>query len=100
MHRKFSLPVLAFVCLALSLSAHSQARTGDAATIARRNAIEQELESVAIIERKVMVPMRDGKRMQADIYRPKMNPKNIPSSFRALPTTSTTGTSRSAPRAI
>jgi hypothetical protein len=34
-------------------------------------AIEQELESVAIIDRKVMVPMRDGKRMAADIYIPK-----------------------------
>ena len=31
--------------------------------IAKRNAIEQELESVAVIDRKVMVKMRDGKRM-------------------------------------
>ena len=80
--------------LPFSLSAHSQARTGlDAATIAHRNAIEQELESVAIIERKVMVPMRDGKRMQADIYRPKDESKKYPIIFDALPTTSTTGTS-------
>jgi hypothetical protein len=34
--------------------------------IEKRNAIEQELESVAIIDRKVMVPMRDGKRMAAE----------------------------------
>ena len=33
--------------------------------IEKRNGIEQELESVAIIDRKVMVPMRDGKRMAA-----------------------------------
>jgi uncharacterized protein len=45
----------------------AQARPQDAATIARRNATEEELESIALIERKVMVPMRDGKRMQADI---------------------------------
>jgi putative CocE/NonD family hydrolase len=32
---------------------------------------EKELESVAIIERKVMVPMRDGVRLATDIYRPK-----------------------------
>ena len=38
--------------------------------VAQRNATEKELESVAIIERKVMVPMRDGKRMATDIYRP------------------------------
>jgi len=33
--------------------------------------LEHELESVAVIERKVMVPMRDGTRMAADIYYPK-----------------------------
>jgi uncharacterized protein len=32
---------------------------------------EKELESVAIIERKVMIPMRDGVRLATDIYRPK-----------------------------
>jgi len=31
---------------------------------------EKELESVAIIERKVMMPMRDGVRLATDIYRP------------------------------
>jgi putative CocE/NonD family hydrolase len=58
--------------------AHAQARTPDAALIARRNATEKELESVAIIDRKVMIPMRDGKRMQADIYRPKDESKKYP----------------------
>jgi hypothetical protein len=42
-----------------------------AAEIEKRNAIEEELEKVAIIDRKVMVPMSDGQRMAADIYRPK-----------------------------
>ena len=37
----------------------------------QRNAMEAELESLAIIDRKVMVTMRDGKRMAADVYRPK-----------------------------
>src|ERR1700730_18541337 len=32
---------------------------------------EKELESVAIIQRKVMVPMRDAVRLATDIYRPK-----------------------------
>ena len=51
----------------------------------KRNAIEQELESVAIIDRKVMVPMRDGKRMQADIYRPKDTSKKYPIIFSRTP---------------
>src|ERR1700691_3086057 len=66
-------------------SAQGQARPQDAATIARRNATEKELESVAIIERKVMVPMRDGKRMQADIYRPKDQSKKYPIIFVRTP---------------
>src|SRR5271170_2890557 len=65
--------------------APAQARNPDAATIARRNATEKELESVAIIERKVMVPMRDGKRMQADIYRPKDESKKYPIIFVRTP---------------
>ena len=85
MHPKFKLAALTLVCVAFSRSAHSQARTQDAATIARRNAIEQELESIAIIERKVMVPMRDGKRMQADIYRPKDETKKYPVIFSRTP---------------
>src|ERR1700733_10323779 len=66
-------------------SAHAQARAPDAAAIAKRNATETELESLAIIERKVMVPMRDGKRMQADIYRPKDESKKYPIIFVRTP---------------
>ena len=33
--------------------------------------LENELQSVAVVERKVMVPMRDGVRLATDIYRPK-----------------------------
>jgi hypothetical protein len=65
--------------------AHAQGRTPDAAAIARRNSIEKELESLAIVERKVMVPMRDGKRMQADIYRPKDESKKYPIIFVRTP---------------
>src|SRR6202522_3572909 len=66
-------------------SAQAQARQPDAAAVARRNATESELESIAIIERKVMVPMRDGKRMQADIYRPKDESKKYPIIFVRTP---------------
>src|SRR5580658_9165673 len=66
-------------------SVYAQASQPDAAVIARRNATETELESIAIIERKVMVPMRDGKRMQADIYRPKDESKKYPIIFVRTP---------------
>ncbi|HMG88231.1 MAG TPA: CocE/NonD family hydrolase [Terracidiphilus sp.] len=86
MQLRFKLAAVTLVCLAGSLTVHSQARTTqDAATIAHRNAIEQQLEAVAIIERKVMVPMRDGKRMQADIYRPKDESKKYPIIFSRTP---------------
>jgi putative CocE/NonD family hydrolase len=58
---------------------------GDAALIAQRNRLEQELEKIAIIERKVMVPMSDGKRMQADVYRPKDTSKKYPIIFVRTP---------------
>src|SRR5690349_4761081 len=53
--------------------------------VAQRTALENELELVAIIERKVMVPMRDGKRMAADIYRPKDESKKYPIIFSRTP---------------
>ncbi len=53
--------------------------------VAARNAAEQELESLAIIERKVMVPMRDGKRMAADIYHPRDTSKKYPIIFVRTP---------------
>ena len=45
---------------------------------ARRWALENELESLAVVDRKVMIPMRDGVRIAADIYRPKDVGKKYP----------------------
>src|SRR5438270_141953 len=42
-----------------------------AAEKARRWDIENELQSIATVERKVMMPMPDGVRLATDIYRPK-----------------------------
>jgi putative CocE/NonD family hydrolase len=50
-----------------------------------RNKTEKELESIAIIDRKVMVTMRDGKRMAADIYRPKDSSKKYGTIFVRTP---------------
>ena len=77
--------VCTFFWLAIPHTSHAQARTPDAQLIAHRNQIESELESAAIIERKVMIPMRDGKRMQADIYRPKDESKKYPIIFSRTP---------------
>lgn len=44
----------------------------------RRWEIEKELQSVAIVERKVMMPMRDGVRLATDIYRPKDTSVKVP----------------------
>ena len=69
--------ILVFVLLFTSLSVTQTPRNqrSDAEERDRRHAIEAELQSLAFVERKVMVPMRDGVRMQADIYRPKSNDK-------------------------
>ncbi len=45
---------------------------------ARRWDVEKELQSIAVIDRKVMMPMRDGVRLATDIYRPKDGSKKVP----------------------
>jgi predicted acyl esterase len=63
-----------------------QGRGGaDPELIAKRHAIEKELQSIAIVERKLMVPMRDGKRMATDVYRPKDTSKKYPTVFVRTP---------------
>src|ERR1700730_12120450 len=53
--------------------------------IEKRESIEKQLEDTAIIDRKIMVPMRDGVRMAADIYRPKDTSKKYPIIFSRTP---------------
>ena len=49
-----------------------------AAEKTRRWDVENELQSVAVVERKVMMPMRDGLRLATDIYRPKNAKGTVP----------------------
>ena len=79
--------ILSLTGLVVSVqNAPSQGRSGaNQDLIAQRNANEKDLESVAIIERKLMVPMRDGKRMATDVYRPKDNSKKYPAVFVRTP---------------
>lgn len=67
-------------------TAFSQNRQApDPELIAKRYQIEKELNDVAVVDRKVMVPMRDGTRMAADIYRPKDSSKKYPIIFSRTP---------------
>lgn len=79
-------PVL---CAVLALAAACVAARGQGLSspelVARRNAIEKELQSVAVVERKLMVPMRDGKRMATDVYRPKDAARKYPAIFVRTP---------------
>jgi len=77
-------------CIALRFSdntiVHSQGRNAPAAeVIARRNAIESELQSIAVVDRKLMIPMRDGTRIATDVYRPKDTSKKYPTIFVRTP---------------
>ena len=71
--------------LVLAAIACAQPPQPNAQLAASRNSLEKQLESAAIIERKVMVPMRDGKRMATDIYRPKDTSKKYPIIFVRTP---------------
>jgi putative CocE/NonD family hydrolase len=78
--------VCAAILITLIFTAHAQQRGGfTKEQLSKRNTTEQELESIAIVERKVMVPMRDGKRMATDIYRPKDTSKKYPIIFVRTP---------------
>ena len=44
----------------------------------------QELEEIAIVDQKIMMPMRDGIRLATDIYRPKTDEK-VPIIFSRTP---------------
>src|SRR5213082_1186432 len=58
---------------------HAQQQSGlTAAEKQRRWDLENELQSVAVVERKVMMPMPDGVRLATDIYRPKNATGQVP----------------------
>ncbi|HKP30486.1 MAG TPA: CocE/NonD family hydrolase [Gemmatimonadales bacterium] len=52
---------------------------------AKRWGIENELQSLAVVDRKVMMPMRDGIRLATDIYRPRDTSKRYPIIFSKTP---------------
>src|SRR6185312_3642562 len=83
LNRRAWLALSLVLCVPAALGA--QGPDPHAALVAQRNAVEQELESAAIIDRSVMVTMRDGKRMLADVYRPKNASGKVPIVFVRTP---------------
>ena len=68
--------VLVVVGFVASVAPGSRAQQRPGASkelIAARNAMEKELAELAIVDRKVMVPMRDGVRLATDVYRPTLD---------------------------
>src|SRR4030095_9648940 len=81
---------VSIICVVLQMSGtttvYSQGRGAVTAdVIARRNAIENELKSIAILELKLMIPIRDGIRIATDVYRPKDTAKKYPTIFVRTP---------------
>jgi putative CocE/NonD family hydrolase len=56
----------------------AQQGTLNAADKQRRWDVENELQSIAVVERKLMLPMPDGVRLATDIYRPKNAGAGVP----------------------
>src|SRR5262245_6512038 len=83
------LALLAFVLVVqfpATETVHSQGRGAvTPEMIERRKAIENELQSLAIVERKQMIPMRDGTRIATDVYRPKDTSRKYPAIFSRTP---------------
>jgi len=77
--------VAAGIVIAAPPAAAQQRPLLDSAAVAQRFRVEHELESIAVIDRKVMVPMRDGVRLATDIYRPKDASGKVPIIFVRTP---------------
>lgn len=73
--------------LFLAAPAFAQGRTPEELATLRtqRDSMEKELQSIAVVERKIMLPMRDGVRIQMDVYRPKNATAGVPAIFVRTP---------------
>src|SRR5437868_1842684 len=72
--RHVAAAAIALSCATILVHAQQQG-TLSAADKQRRWDLEQELQSIAVVERKVMMPMPDGVRLATDVYRPKATAK-------------------------
>ena len=77
--------VASFLLLAVAPLAHAQPAPLSAAERQKRIDTEKELQSLAVVERKLMIPMRDGVRLATDVYRPKNATGPVPIVFVRTP---------------
>ncbi len=78
----------AALALLAAMPATGRAQRGGPMTPQQQQArwdTEKALQAAAVVERKVMVPMRDGKRMAADVYYPKDASKKYPTIYSRTP---------------
>jgi putative CocE/NonD family hydrolase len=76
--KRFILGTLVAVTLAAAFPHAQQGGGLSPAEKTRRWAVENELQSLAVVERKVMMPMPDGVRLATDAYRPKNATGKVP----------------------
>ena len=79
---------IAAFCVAAMAAGNADAQPRpqrDTVLAARRDSLERELQKIAVIDRKLMVPMRDGAKMQFDVYRPKNATGPVPAIFVRTP---------------
>ncbi len=76
--RHFILAVVVALVSAAGLIHAQQGGTLTEAQKAQRWAAENELQKLAVVDRKVMMPMRDGVRLATDVYRPKSVTGKVP----------------------
>ncbi len=75
-----------FTCLLAPAVLPSQPTATDQRVLrAMRDSLESELQRLALVDRKVVIPMRDGVRIQADVYRPKSVAGPVPAIFVRTP---------------
>ncbi|MEO8680953.1 MAG: CocE/NonD family hydrolase [Vicinamibacterales bacterium] len=82
--RRFAFGLSAAFLIAIALLPAQQGGLS-AADQQRRIAMEKELQDLAIVERRVMIPMKDGVRLATDIYRPKNATTKVPIVFVKTP---------------
>jgi putative CocE/NonD family hydrolase len=80
-----TLAAATIVCALVFTNLHAQQAPLTQQEKDQRIQTEKQLESLAVIERKVMVPMRDGVRLATDIYRPKNATGKVPIIFVRTP---------------
>ena len=78
---------LAFAVAFVAATALLPAQQGTLTPADRQRRIDQEteLQSIAVVDRKVMIPMRDGVRLATDVYRPKNATGKVPIVFVRTP---------------